>query len=145
MPEHQRHLDVTAPGEEALPYTNRPMRAIKVPDDEGLPYTTEGPQRPSSAGAIIGEVQDEPKTAEGDATPMPAPSPQKTFDAKKMHVLVAEDDPINSKIVKKRMENKGHIVHLTTNGEECAGAYQENSGAYDLVLMDMQVSLAFHE
>ena len=48
MPEHQRHLDVTAPGEEALPYTNRPMRAIKVPDDEGLPYTTEGPQRPSS-------------------------------------------------------------------------------------------------
>jgi len=35
------------------------------------------------------------------------------------------------------MESRGHKVHLTTNGEECASAYCENSGAYDLVLMDI--------
>jgi light-regulated signal transduction histidine kinase (bacteriophytochrome) len=141
-PEDKRSLQRSSPGEERLPFSGQPLRAIKVPDDDGLEYTTSGPTRPTSAGAIIGEVGDD--TKEGESTsmpaPLPAPLPPKTFDAKAMHVLVAEDDPINSKIVKKRMESKGHVVHLTTNGEECAGAYSENSEAYDLVLMDMQVS-----
>jgi signal transduction histidine kinase/CheY-like chemotaxis protein len=136
LPENRRSLEVTTPGEERLPFTNHPLRAIKVPDDEGTPWS--GPAgRPRSNGSVIGEVTSEAE--DGNITPQPESEAPKVYDALKMHVLVAEDDPINSKILKKRMENKGHIVHLTTNGEECATAYTEDSAAYDLVLMDMQV------
>ena len=57
-----------------------------------------------------------------------------------LHVLVAEDDPINSKIMRKRLEKLGHRVHLTVNGEECSTAFGEQPKAFDVVLMDMQVS-----
>ncbi len=60
-------------------------------------------------------------------------------DAERLHVLVAEDDPINSKIIKKRLEKVGHEVFLTINGEECSSMYGERPAFFDVVLMDMQV------
>lgn len=60
-----------------------------------------------------------------------------------LHVLVAEDDPINSTIARKRLEKLGHTVHLTANGKECATAYRENPSSYDALLMDIQV-FSFH-
>lgn len=54
-------------------------------------------------------------------------------------VLVAEDNPINSKILQKRLEKIGHTVHLTENGEECVSLFQKQGGSYDLVLMDLQM------
>lgn len=61
-------------------------------------------------------------------------------DAKYLRTLVAEDDPINSKIIRKRLEKSGHEVYHTMNGEECARAYGERPTFFDVVLMDMQVS-----
>lgn len=60
-------------------------------------------------------------------------------NAKNLQVLVAEDDPINSKIIKKRLEKLGHDVFLTINGEECSSSYGEKPLSFDVVLMDMQV------
>lgn len=62
-------------------------------------------------------------------------------NAEHLQVLVAEDNPINSRIIKKRLEKCGHIVYLTINGEECANAYKEKPAFFDVVLMDMQVSV----
>ena len=62
------------------------------------------------------------------------------LNADKLGVLVAEDDPINSKIVQKRLEKIGHEVYLTINGEECSSIFGERSVSFDVVLMDMQVS-----
>ena len=62
------------------------------------------------------------------------------LNADKLGVLVAEDDPINSKIVQKRLEKIGHEVYLTINGEECSSTFGERSASFDVVLMDMQVS-----
>ena len=59
--------------------------------------------------------------------------------AEDLHILVAEDDPINSKIMKKRLEKIGHTVQLTINGEECSSAYGDRAAFFDVVLMDMQV------
>ena len=58
-----------------------------------------------------------------------------------LSILVAEDDPINSMIMRKRLEKLGHRVHCTVNGEECAGAYGEETASYDAVLMDLQVCM----
>jgi CheY-like chemotaxis protein len=56
-----------------------------------------------------------------------------------LRVLVAEDDPVNSRIIQKRLEKLKHIVTLTVNGEECSDRYCDNTSDFDLVLMDMQV------
>ncbi|MCJ1400557.1 Light-sensor Protein kinase [Xylographa trunciseda] len=66
-------------------------------------------------------------------------SPPSTADH--LNVLVAEDDPINSKIINKRLEKLGHKVSLTINGEECASAYGDHQAFFDVVLMDMQMPI----
>lgn len=61
-----------------------------------------------------------------------------------LNVLVAEDDPINSKIVEKRLTKLGHTVKLTGNGEACVNAFSTESKAFDVVLMDIQVRYVQH-
>ncbi|CAG8909510.1 unnamed protein product [Penicillium egyptiacum] len=71
-------------------------------------------------------------------TPQPSVSPAMDWN---LHVLVAEDDPINSTIVQKRLEKFGHTVHMTNNGKECASAYKANPTHFDAVLMDLQMPI----
>jgi signal transduction histidine kinase len=59
---------------------------------------------------------------------------------KSLHILVAEDDPTNSAILRKRLEKAGHTVHMTENGKECAAAFRDNTHSFDAILMDIQVS-----
>jgi CheY-like chemotaxis protein len=56
-------------------------------------------------------------------------------------VLVAEDDPVNSKIIQKRLTKLGHTVKLTSNGEECAGAFALATKEFDVILMDLQMPI----
>jgi len=60
---------------------------------------------------------------------------------KNFSVLVAEDDPINSRIMKKRLEKLGHQAYMTVNGEECSSAYGEQATSFDAVLMDLQMPI----
>lgn len=128
-PPHQRTLEVTTPGEEQLMFSKTPVKAVKVPDDEGSGSPVN--KRPKTG--IIGEIHDEPAQ-------LPPPSSAESHSAACMRVLVAEDDPVNSRIIKKRLEKLGHTVYLTVNGEECAGAFGDKPQDYDVILMDMQVS-----
>ncbi|KAF3389220.1 Signal transduction histidine-protein kinase BarA [Penicillium rolfsii] len=59
----------------------------------------------------------------------------------KVHILVAEDDPVNSTILKKRLEKFGYQIRLTGNGKECAAVYRENPRSYDAILMDLQMPI----
>ncbi|KAJ5999542.1 hypothetical protein N7451_007352 [Penicillium sp. IBT 35674x] len=59
-----------------------------------------------------------------------------------LRVLVAEDDPVNSKIIHKRLTKLGHTVELTGNGEACATAFSTHRGGFDVVLMDIQMPIA---
>lgn len=78
-----------------------------------------------------------------------APQDPKENDNKpqeyKLHILVAEDDPINSTIVKKRLKKLGHSVRMTSNGKECAFVYGEDAQSFDAVLMDLQVSFSIYQ
>ncbi|XRM45664.1 hypothetical protein ABZX51_008742 [Aspergillus tubingensis] len=90
-------------------------------------------------------ISDKPaSTIAGPAGPAPTSAPAGS-DTKapsgKYRVLVAEDDPINGKIVQKRLGKLGHTVQLTVNGEECAAAYRADSAQYDVVLMDIQMPI----
>jgi CheY-like chemotaxis protein len=76
--------------------------------------------------------------------PPPSTSPTtvpSTTDYDLLHVLVAEDDPVNSKIIQKRLTKLGHTVQLTSNGEECAEAFASATKNFDIVLMDLQMPI----
>ncbi|KAJ5702236.1 CheY-like superfamily [Penicillium malachiteum] len=58
-----------------------------------------------------------------------------------LRVLIAEDDPINSSIVQKRLEKFGYSVRMTGNGKECASVYNESLSCFDVILMDIQMPI----
>jgi light-regulated signal transduction histidine kinase (bacteriophytochrome) len=81
-----------------------------------------------------------PATASPGNKPQSFDQNNSTMDAT-LHVLVAEDDPVNSAILRKRLEKFGHTIDMTANGKECASAYKSNPTLYSAILMDLQVSL----
>ena len=114
------------PGQASVMDSSTPIKSIRMPEDQAqtFPRPEFPPRTPSK---VLFEIPDKP-TKEIE---LPT--------ADHLHVLVAEDDPINSKIIKKRLEKIGHEVFLTVNGEECSSAYGERAALFDVVLMDMQV------
>lgn len=75
----------------------------------------------------------------GPASSAPPTTVPLTTDLDHLNVLVAEDDPINSKIIQKRLTKLGHTVTLTGNGEACRVAFASGTNSFDVVLMDIQV------
>jgi CheY-like chemotaxis protein len=126
VPQHLRSNELEQPGEAVVQDQRTPIRPVRVPDDVVVDDASE--TSIASASSTVPSVSWKGITA----------SPSST-SADYMRVLVAEDDPVNSKIIKKRLEKLGHEVMLTVNGEECASAYCDRSGFFDIILMDMQV------
>lgn len=121
-------IDLLAPGKSAVKNSKTPIRPIRMPNEvnQGSPTSEFPPQTPQKVSFGISEKAIEPPGS-------PA--------SKNLHILVAEDDPINSKIVKKRLEKINHTAYLTINGEECSSLYGDKPALFDVVLMDMQVCI----
>ncbi|MDT8393160.1 MAG: tetratricopeptide repeat protein [Bacteroidales bacterium] len=63
------------------------------------------------------------------------PRPLKKY--KKLHILLAEDNVINQKIILINLNNLGHHVDLAIDGNDAWQKYLEEN--YDLILMDIQM------
>ncbi|KAI9371102.1 hypothetical protein BJX61DRAFT_48586 [Aspergillus egyptiacus] len=70
-----------------------------------------------------------------------ASEPSTKRESRALGVSVAEDDPINAKILEKRLGKLGYTVRRSVNGEECANAYAEDPTQIDVVLMDIQMPI----
>jgi CheY-like chemotaxis protein len=55
----------------------------------------------------------------------------------KLHVLVAEDNAVNQKVISAVLGRHGWSVTLASNGEEAWGHFRD--GRFDLILMDVQM------
>ncbi|KAL7924906.1 hypothetical protein ACQKWADRAFT_311077 [Trichoderma austrokoningii] len=115
-----------------------PVRAIKVPDEYiDIPSSLRSSEKLVKKARSMSKVDtDATKTKR---RPSLVGSPAAESNA--LHVLVAEDDPINIKILKKRLERAGNSIHHSVNGQDCAEIYRDNSSAFDVVLMDMQMPI----
>jgi len=60
-----------------------------------------------------------------------------TSGGKRMNILVAEDNPVNQKLLRLMLEMHGHHVLVTADGKEAVAVFQ--SEHIDLVLMDVQM------
>jgi CheY-like chemotaxis protein len=54
-----------------------------------------------------------------------------------LRILVAEDNPVNQRLVIRLLEKRGHRVVLAVDGRQAIEAL--NQGSFDLVLMDVQM------
>ncbi|KKY33576.1 putative hsp90-like protein [Diaporthe ampelina] len=140
------NVDMSDPpvGLDYITDTKTPIRPVKIADE--YQDQPEAPAQPSETSGVLFELADE-----ASPTKVKADSGATTIDGNvhkaskpesaKLRVLVAEDDPINMKILRKRLEKAGHTVHHTVNGEDCSAAYRESADEFDVVLMDMQMPL----
>jgi len=55
----------------------------------------------------------------------------------RLNILVAEDNPVNQKLVTKILERRGYMVIVVDNGKEVLEALK--TGRFDLILMDIQM------
>ena len=123
------------PGTAPVRDSKMPIRPVKIPDEY-----TDMPQRPQvgDQSGVLYEIPSEPRSRTNTES---VTSGTTTGDGQQpLKVLVAEDDPINMKIIRKRLERSGHEVHHAVNGQDGATLYRERSNLFDVVLMDMQVS-----
>ena len=63
--------------------------------------------------------------------------PSTTDTCPPLRILVAEDNPINQKVLVKLLGRDGHQADVAADGEAALAALQK--GAYDIVLMDVQM------
>jgi PAS domain S-box-containing protein len=56
---------------------------------------------------------------------------------RKLHILLAEDNPVNQKLAERLLEKRGHTVVVAGNGREALAALAAQF--FDLVLMDVQM------
>ena len=56
-----------------------------------------------------------------------------------LHILVAEDNHINQKLIKTTLEQHGAVVTLVSNGKEALNMRKQNE--YDIIFMDIQMPI----
>ena len=55
------------------------------------------------------------------------------------NILVAEDNEVNQKVIRKILERNNMRADFAANGKEAIDLFERNTDAYDLILMDLQM------
>ncbi len=74
---------------------------------------------------------------ETTARPAAPADPGAEISSRRRHVLVAEDNPVNQRVIVRLLEKMGHIPIVAHNGQEAVAAYE--SRPFDVALMDVQM------
>ena len=71
-----------------------------------------------------------------------APKRQETVDSQEMHILLAEDNPVNQRLAEALMSKRGHRVTTVADGQQAvASIFATDPCPFDLVLMDVQMPI----
>lgn len=71
--------------------------------------------------------------------PFPRMGPDDSGSKELLSVLIAEDNPINAKLLTRRLVKLGHEVVVTYDGQECHDHFASKLQNVDVILMDLQV------
>jgi signal transduction histidine kinase/ActR/RegA family two-component response regulator len=56
-----------------------------------------------------------------------------------LHILVAEDNKVNQKLLANMLKRMGHTSEIAFNGKKAIEMLEENPNGYDVILMDIQM------
>jgi signal transduction histidine kinase/CheY-like chemotaxis protein len=93
--------------------------------------------KPVSRGELADALLETLETHLPEAEVLPSPANSQALRA--LNVLVAEDNPVNQRLILTILRQAGHTVTLAQNGQEAVDAVREQ--AFDLILMDVQMPL----
>jgi two-component system, sensor histidine kinase len=113
--------------------------SVRSTERVGSEFMLRLPAPLASAADIADAATDAPRPETGEVDPAP-PVPDDvsaTTPADTLHVLVAEDNPINQRIVQQLLRKRKLSVTLADDGRQAVDAFQ--AGRFDLVLMDVQM------
>lgn len=85
-------------------------------------------------GALIGRTLNMISALRHDSVEQLSPAANRT---RRLHILVAEDNPTNQRIAQMVLEEVGHRCTIVSNGDEALDALHE--GGYDLAILDMHM------
>ena len=61
--------------------------------------------------------------------------------ANRLRILVAEDNPVNQRVIRGLLEHAGHQTFLAHDGEEALAMLEADDGGYQLAIIDMHMPL----
>ena len=115
--------------------------AVLAPHTGGLPATEPGRSALVTKPVTAGELRRALVEAMG------VPSPLRSLEVEErastggisrpLSILVAEDHPVNQRLVTRILEKAGHTVTVVANGSEAVEAFRRTP--FDVVLMDVQM------
>jgi two-component system, sensor histidine kinase RpfC len=79
-------------------------------------------------------IQDTPQYALPAASFQPRAEP-----TRRLRILVAEDNPVNQRVLRSLLEHAGHETRLAHDGEEALALLQSESPGIDLAIIDMHM------
>ncbi|KAL7572746.1 hypothetical protein ACA910_009012 [Epithemia clementina (nom. ined.)] len=80
-----------------------------------------------------------PAEQPGDNEEVGASDDDPAVDCRSLHILVAEDNKVNQKLISKMLKRIGHTCDLAANGKAALDKIEK--GHYDCVLMDIQMPI----
>lgn len=123
-PEHLRTSMEGLSGSEFVTDNRTLFKAVRIPED----FTPSEETPPHIAPRVLVDLPDKRVESAEDKEELKPES----MNSEHLQNLVAEDDPVNSRIFQKRLDKSGHEVHHTVNGEDCASSYGEKS-SFDML------------
>jgi two-component system sensor histidine kinase RpfC len=67
--------------------------------------------------------------------------PPQSGQANRLRILVAEDNPVNQRVIRGLLEHAGHQTFLAHDGEEALAMLESDEQAYHLAIIDMHMPL----
>ncbi len=104
----------------------------------GLSAYLTKPVRQSELRDAVARSLDRRAKQSGSTAPVPIKD-RRVAQNRAMHVLLAEDNPVNQRLAARLLEKRGHRVTVANNGQEAIALHGHTS--FDLVLMDVQMPL----
>lgn len=87
---------------------------------------------------LLASFVDEPHAKHKDVSLSIRESPQES--ARKLNILLAEDNPVNRVLAQKLLQKQGHTVTSVNNGIEVLQLWEQNQARqFDIILMDVQM------
>ena len=84
--------------------------------------------------AILNVLGEAPRSLDRQSNPL---TPSGRDELPPLHVLLAEDNPVNQVVARRMLEKRGHVVIAVGNGREAVAAAKQQS--FDLALVDLQM------
>jgi CheY-like chemotaxis protein len=105
---------------------------ISLKDVEPDTFKSSNALSPSSEALL---TPSNPNLTIGASHPRPSVKPLEH----RLAILVAEDNPLNSRLLETRLRKRGHDVTVAVNGQDCFNVFSKRQKTFDAILMDMQV------